>query len=103
MSALGHKRTYAVQQAMSALPPRADMCGATRDVRYGPEADIPAHIGWMCAKGPKAEIVSALPVLNIHLRFVLQYTLRLRQRRAEMQTCVCRAKAGRENKRQVRL
>src|SRR5262249_57797848 len=25
---------------MSALTPRADMCGATRDVRYGPEADI---------------------------------------------------------------
>ena len=26
--------------AMSALPPKADMCGATRDVRYGPIADI---------------------------------------------------------------
>src|SRR5262249_20499005 len=26
--------------AMSALPPKADMCGATRDVRYGPKADI---------------------------------------------------------------
>src|SRR5262249_60680493 len=25
---------------MSALPPKADMCGATRDVRYGPKADI---------------------------------------------------------------
>ena len=25
---------------MSALPPKADMCGATRDVRYGPTADI---------------------------------------------------------------
>ena len=25
---------------MSALPPKADMCGATRDVRYGPRADI---------------------------------------------------------------
>src|SRR5262245_23556303 len=30
MSALGHKRTYAVQKVMSALPPKADMCGATR-------------------------------------------------------------------------
>jgi len=28
MSALGHKRTYAVQKVMSALPPKADMCGA---------------------------------------------------------------------------
>ena len=37
---LGHKRTYAVQKGMSALPPKADMCGATRDVRFGPIADI---------------------------------------------------------------
>jgi hypothetical protein len=28
------------QQAMSALPPKADMCGATRDVRFGPIADM---------------------------------------------------------------
>ena len=57
MSALGQKQTYAVQngmsalppiatakadthKVMSALPPKADMCGATRDVRFGPEADI---------------------------------------------------------------
>ena len=40
MSALGQKRTCAVQLLMSALPPKADMCGATRDVRYGPKADI---------------------------------------------------------------
>ena len=25
---------------MSALPPKADMCGATSDVRFGPKADI---------------------------------------------------------------
>jgi hypothetical protein len=25
---------------MSALPPKADMCGATRDVRFGPIADV---------------------------------------------------------------
>jgi hypothetical protein len=25
---------------MSALPPKADMCSATRDVRYGPIADM---------------------------------------------------------------
>jgi hypothetical protein len=28
------------QWVMSALPPKADMCGATRDVRFGPIADI---------------------------------------------------------------
>jgi hypothetical protein len=40
MSALGHKRTLAVQKRMSALPPKADMCSATRHVRYVPIADI---------------------------------------------------------------
>ena len=29
MSALGHKRTCAVQKVMSALPPKADMCSGT--------------------------------------------------------------------------
>jgi hypothetical protein len=41
MSALGHKRTFAVQNGMSALPPIADMSSATRDVRFVPIADIP--------------------------------------------------------------
>ena len=40
MSALGQKRTFAVQYVMSALPPKADMCGALGDVRYVPIADI---------------------------------------------------------------
>jgi hypothetical protein len=40
MSALGQKQTSALQKVMSALPPKADMCGATRDVRFGPKADL---------------------------------------------------------------
>jgi hypothetical protein len=40
MSALGQKQTFAPQKCMSALPPKADMCGATRYVRFGPIADI---------------------------------------------------------------
>ena len=40
MSALGQKQTCAVQKAMSALPPKADMCAATRDVRFVRIADI---------------------------------------------------------------
>ena len=40
MSALGQKQTFAAQKVMSALPPKADMCGATGDVRFVPEADI---------------------------------------------------------------
>ena len=40
MSAMGHKRTFAVQNGMSALPPKADMCSATRHVCFVPIADI---------------------------------------------------------------
>jgi hypothetical protein len=40
MSALGQKQTFAVQNGMSALHPKADMCAATKDVRYVPKADI---------------------------------------------------------------
>jgi hypothetical protein len=58
MSALGQKQTFALQKGMSALPPiatakadfpqtvmsalppKADMCSARDDVRYGPIADI---------------------------------------------------------------
>ena len=39
MSALGHKRTYAVQKGMSALPPKADICSAQAHVRFVPIAD----------------------------------------------------------------
>jgi hypothetical protein len=40
MSALGQKQTYSVQKLMSALPPKADMCGALVHVCFGPKADI---------------------------------------------------------------
>ena len=42
MSALGQKQTFAAQNGMSALPPKADMCSATRYVRFVPQADIPS-------------------------------------------------------------
>jgi hypothetical protein len=45
MSALGQKQTCAAHKVMSALHPKADMCGATRDVRYGPKADTDAITG----------------------------------------------------------
>jgi hypothetical protein len=44
MSALGQKQTCAPQKVMSALPPKADMCGAAKDVRFVPIADV-ATIG----------------------------------------------------------
>jgi len=41
MSALGQERTYAPQQAMSALPPKATAkADATGHVCFGPKADI---------------------------------------------------------------
>jgi hypothetical protein len=40
MSALGHKRTFAVQNGMSALPPKADIDGWSFHVRFVPIADI---------------------------------------------------------------
>ena len=40
MSALGQKQTCAAQNVMSALHPKADMCGAQAHVRFVPIADI---------------------------------------------------------------
>ena len=43
MSALGQKRTCAVQTEMSALPPKATSNATYGDVRFGPKADIGAR------------------------------------------------------------
>jgi hypothetical protein len=40
MSALDQKQTFRNAIDMSALLPKADICGAARDVRFGPKADI---------------------------------------------------------------
>ena len=42
MSALGQKGPHAVQHVMSALPLKADMCGALTCFRFGPIADTAA-------------------------------------------------------------
>jgi hypothetical protein len=39
MSAMGQKLPRDAAGCMSALPPKADMCSAPADVRYGPIAD----------------------------------------------------------------
>jgi hypothetical protein len=46
---------------MSALPPKADdMCGATRDVCYGPKADIRTS-SWLCRfEFPLSQILGLL-------------------------------------------
>ena len=45
MSALGHKQTFAVQNGMSALPPKADISGYGWHVCFVPIADIRER-GW---------------------------------------------------------
>ena len=45
MSALGQKQTFAPQNVMSALPSKADMCGAVPHVRFGPIATFFAALG----------------------------------------------------------
>jgi len=49
MSALGQMQTFSQQKVMSALPLKADMCGATSNVRFGLEADScsAAKKGWL--------------------------------------------------------
>ena len=51
MSALGQKQTCAVQNSMSALHPKADMCGATMDVRFVPIADMRTFTRQLCPFG----------------------------------------------------
>ena len=40
MSALGQKQTFGSRNAMSALPPKADIAECDGDVRFVPKADI---------------------------------------------------------------
>ena len=74
LSALGQKQTFAVHQPMSALPPKADMCGATRHVRFGPIADIATYSITSSARASSAGGTvrpSALAVLRLERH---QYT-----------------------------
>jgi hypothetical protein len=61
MSALGHKQTFAPHKGMSPLHPKADVCGANRDVRCGPIAGIAASLSTIyVAKRNSTLIFSAL-------------------------------------------
>jgi hypothetical protein len=39
---------------MSGLPPKADVCGANRQVCFGPEADIATIMSFQAAMQPRA-------------------------------------------------
>src|SRR5262245_10071877 len=61
---------------MSALPPKADVCGATRDVRYGPKADIGEQAPKLVFHGPccKPFNASAMALSRLGLRSVAAST-----------------------------
>src|SRR5262245_53565785 len=67
MSALGQKQTLALQKAMSALLPKADMCSALAHVCFGPKADIewlirsPRRRGQACRLRPSAIALRSVP------------------------------------------
>jgi hypothetical protein len=44
------------QVVMSALPPKADMCSATRDVRFGPIADSCSATKWIAIRSPRRRV-----------------------------------------------
>ena len=56
MYALGHKQTCAAQKVMSALPPKADMCGPKSDVRFVPIANIAGLI-----RSPRRRATEMIP------------------------------------------
>ena len=60
MSALGQKQTYAVQKAMSAFTPKADINWRHSNVRFVPIADIRELT---CAK-QKDRLAAVLPKAN---------------------------------------
>ena len=67
MSALGHKRTFAVHTRMSALPPIADICSAQAHVRFVPIADID-HCGASKRKRPPFGLHLWAELLSYRLR-----------------------------------
>src|SRR5262245_26698454 len=55
-----------LQTVMSALPPKADMGGATRDVRFGPIADI--LLVASCLAGSSRRHVLEVTISSFHRR-----------------------------------
>src|SRR4029453_16233775 len=49
---------------MSALPPKADMCGATRDVRFGPKADSCTAANSISIRSPRRRWRAAQPAVG---------------------------------------
>jgi hypothetical protein len=81
---LGHKRTYAAQQGMSALPPKADICSALAHVRFGPKVDILSFdhfVGGKLRWNRQTERLSQIylaGLINLRLLFDLSHRPELR-------------------------
>ena len=53
-----------VVAGMSALPPKADMCGALGDVRYVPIADIDRRVRLGGALNPHVDLAAKSPEID---------------------------------------
>src|SRR5262249_53767505 len=69
VSAAG-RRKLLLDEPMPALPPKADMCGAARDVRFGPKADIVRHSITSSAR-PSKVVRMAIPRALAILRLMI--------------------------------
>jgi hypothetical protein len=86
-------------RATSGLPPIATELRTSMEVRLVPQGD-----SCTATNGTVFDhLVSRIVTAAHQLEFAPQDVPRLHRRHAEMRTCVCRAKAGRGNRRQVLL
>src|SRR5262249_46773837 len=77
-SALSQKQTYAVQNAMSALPPKADIDRQVWNVRFGPIADIaPANFIIRCNEQPAIKQTGTMHHPSDWRRRMAQITIQL--------------------------
>jgi hypothetical protein len=58
---------------MSALPPKADMCGATAHVCFGPIADIPSRSIVIISCREVGCYIVSLPTFGNHMNFLSRY------------------------------
>ena len=72
MSALGQKQTFPQVGAMSALPPKADMCFALAYFCFGPKADI-----MQCDRYENRPRRSPIAVPRDYSMHILIYRIRL--------------------------
>ena len=56
-----------MQNGLSALHPKADMCSATRDVRFVPEADIVCHPMFGCFEAAQSGLRLMASTMLRHL------------------------------------